>query len=65
MCAELEKPSSWVVLSRCADGPLSGKDWEIGDFTCPLHVEPWVEQERCRDGAAFLINNCLLFAVTL
>lgn len=66
MCAELEKPSSWVVLSRCADGPLSGKDWEIGDFNCSLYVETWVEQERRRNGTAFaFVNNCFLVCCDL
>lgn len=46
MCAELEKPSSWIVLSKCADEPLSGEDREIGDFNCSLYIEPWVEEER-------------------
>lgn len=61
MCAESEKPNSWIELSKCADGPLSGKDGEIGDFNCSLYIEPWVEQERHWNGSAFaFINNCSL-----
>lgn len=64
MCAELEKPSSWIVLSKCADEPLSGEDGVIGDFNCSLYIEPWVEEERHWNGSAFAFinNSCLLWS---